>query len=131
MQPTPSDATRNEIEAAVENWRSIRAERLAAEKIADAIKSKELELKDFIIAAMTTQRYEGIVREGRQTYVRTSQVPMASDRLQFENYIRETGALELLQFRPASGALKERLESGIEVPGIVWVDVFDLGDKRA
>lgn len=128
---SPNEATRQEIEQAVAEWRAVRAERIAAEKAAEQIKSKELELKDFIVAAMTSQRYEGVVKEGRMTYVRQSQVPMASDRLSFENYILQTQDLSLLQFRPAVGAIRERLEAGVEVPGIVMVDTFDLGDRKA
>lgn len=128
---SPNEATRQEIEQAVAEWRAVRAERIAAEKVAEQIKSKELELKDFIVAAMTSQRYEGIVKEGRMTYVRQSQVPMTSDRLSFENYILQTQDLSLLQFRPAVGAIRERLEAGVEVPGIVMVDTFDLGDRKA
>ena len=128
---SPNEATRQEIEQAVAEWRAVRAERLAAEKVAEQIKSRELDLKDFIVAAMTSQHYEGIVKEGRMTYVRQSQVPMASDRLSFENYILQTQDLSLLQFRPAVGAIRERLEAGVEVPGIVMVDTFDLGDRKA
>jgi len=131
MNITPADATRLQIEGAVSEWRALRAERLAAEKVAAAIKDQELAVKDFIVAAMTSQHYEGIVRDGRMTYVRTSQVPMASDRQAFEQYILEQQDLSLLQFRPAVGAIKERLEAGVDVPGIVMMDTFDLGDRKA
>lgn len=127
----PMEATRVEIEGAVAQWRAVRAERLAAEKVANAIKEQELALKDFIVAAMMSQHYEGIVKEGRMTYVRQSEVPMANDRLAFEQYILQTQDLSLLQFRPAVGAIRERLEAGVEVPGIVMVDTFDLGDRKA
>lgn len=131
MYTTPDDATRNEIEAAVKEWREVRAERLHAEKVAAAIKTRETFLKEFIVAAMTTQKYEGIVRDGRMTYVRTNQVPSATDRAAFEQYILETRDLSLLQFRPSVGAIKERLDAGVNVPGIEMIDTFDLGDRKA
>lgn len=127
----PSDATRVEIEGAVAQWRALRAERLAAEKVAAEIKTAETAYKDFIVAAMRSQHYEGIVKEGRMTYVRTSQVPTANDRQAFEAYILETRDLSLLQFRPSVGAIKERLEAGVNVPGIEMLDTFDLGDRKA
>jgi len=127
----PAEATREQIEGAVAEWRAVRAQRLAVEKEADAIKRCETDLKNFIVLAMQSQAYEGIVKDGRMTYVRTSQVPTASDRGAFEKYILDTGDLSLLQFRPAVGAIREQMDNGVEVPGIVMMDTFDLGDRKA
>lgn len=131
MFPDQTEATREEINAAVTQWRAVRTERLALEKEANKVRERETALKDFIIGAMQAQKYEGTICEGRQTYVRTTEVPNAEDRLLFSNYILMNGALELLQFRPAVGALKELRDAGVEVPGIAWVEVYDLGDKQA
>jgi len=131
MNTAPDEATRLEIEGAVAEWRQVRAERLAAEKVAAKIKERETELKEFLVAAMTSQAYEGVVRDGRLTYVRESEVPTASDRLALEKYILETGQLDLLQFRVAVGAVRERQAAGVEVPGIEMVTVYDLGDRKA
>lgn len=128
---SPNEATRQEIEQAVTEWRAVRAERLAAEKVADAIKQQETRLKDFIVASMLAQRYEGIIIGERQTYVRTTEVPFAADRLAFENHILETKDLSLLQFRPAVGAIREHLLAGETIPGIELVETYDLGDKKA
>jgi hypothetical protein len=131
MQPTPSEATRSEIEQAVTEWRAVRAERLAAEKVADAIKQRETQLKEFFVQAMLSQKYEGVVINERQTYVRTTEVPFAADRLAFEAYILETKDLSLLQFRPAVGAIREHMLAGETIPGIELVETYDLGDKKA
>ena len=127
----PMEATRVEIEAAVAQWRALRAERLAAEKVAAEIKVAETHYKDFIVAAMRDQHYEGIVKDGRMTYVRTSQVPSATNRQEFEEYILEQRDLSLVQFRPAVGAIKERWEAGVSVPGIEMLDTYELGDRKA
>ena len=131
LNTIPSDATRNEIEGAVAQWRALRAERLVAEKVAEEIKKAENAYKDFIVAAMRDQHYEGIVKDGRMTYVRTTQVPSATNRQEFENYILEQRDLSLLQFRPAVGAIKERLEAGGSVPGIEMLETYELGDRKA
>jgi hypothetical protein len=131
MQPTPSEATRSEIEQAVTEWRAVRAERLAAEKVADAIKQRETQLKEFVVQAMLSQKYEGVVNNERQRYVRTTEVPFAADRLAFEAYILETKDLSLLQFRPAVGAIREHMLAGETIPGIELVETYDLGDKKA
>ncbi len=129
--PSAADATRQEIEQAVRLWRVRREERLAAEKVAAKIKVEETHLKEFIVSAMLSQAYEGTVVNDRLTYVRTTQVAVAEDRQAFENYILETKDLSLLQFRPAVGAIKEHIANGETIPGITWVDTYDLGDKKA
>ena len=127
----PMEATRVEIEAAVAQWRALRAERLAAEKVAAEIKVAETHYKDFIVAAMRDQHYEGIVKDGRMTYVRTSQVPTAHNRQEFEQYILATQDLSLLQFRPAVGAIREQMDAGVVIPGIELIETYELGDRKA
>ena len=131
MNIQPEEATREQIEDAIAEWRGARELRLSIEKEAAAVRATETTLKDFIVAAMRSQVYEAVVKGGRQTYVRTTQVPVAEDRQAFEAYILAEGDLSLLQFRPAVGAIKERLEAGVSVPGITMLDTYDLGDKKA
>lgn len=127
----PMEATRAEIEGAVAQWRALRAERLAAEKVAAEIKTAETHYKDFIVAAMRDQHYEGIVKDGRMTYVRTGQTPIANNRQEFENYILEQRDLSLLQFRPAVGAIREQMDAGVVIPGIELIETYELGDRKA
>ena len=131
MLPVAADASRQEIESAVRLWREVREKRLAAEKVAAKIKSEETHLKEFIVSAMLSQAYEGTVVNERLTYVRVTPQPVADDRQAFEQYILDTKDLSLLQFRPAVGALKEHIANGETIPGITWVDTYDLGDKKA
>jgi len=129
--PVAADASRQEIESAVRLWREVREKRLAAEKVAAKIKSEETHLKEFIVSAMLSQAYEGTVVNERLTYVRVTPQPVADDRQAFEQYILDTKDLSLLQFRPAVGALREHIANGETIPGITWVDTYDLGDKKA
>lgn len=129
--PNPAEATRDEINASVVEWRDQREKRLAAEKVAAKLKEREDELKNFLISAMTTQAYEGVVIGGRGTGVRTSEVPVCDDRAAFDQYVLETKDLSLLQFRLAAGAIAERIEAGITIPGIAYVDKYDLYDRKA
>jgi hypothetical protein len=129
--PAANEATRQEIEAAVRLWRVRRQDRLDAEKVAAKIKAEETHLKEFIVSAMLSQSYEGTVVNDRLTYVRVTPQPVADDRQAFEQYILDTKDLSLLQFRPAVGALKEHIANGEIIPGITWVDTYDLGDKKA
>ena len=131
MNTEPEAASREEVEQAVKVWRETRALRLEQEKVADETKKLETSAKDFIISAMIAQKWEGIVIGDRLTKVSTKTVPTVEDRQALCDYIIENKALDLLQFRLATGALKERAEAGVVVPGIGSVDVYDLSDKKA
>lgn len=129
--PDPKEATRQEVTEAVRQWRELRAERLAIEKQAEKVKEKELKLKNFLILSMNSQAYEGIVEGGRITGVRTTEVPTCNDRAALDKFILETGSLDILQFRLSSTAIKDRADKGVEVPGIEYIDVYDLFDRKA
>ena len=129
--PDPQEATRDDVTQSVIKWRELRAKRLEVEKEAEKIKQQELAHKNFVIASMLAQRYEGIVEGGRVTGVNTKEVPTCADRAAFDKFVLETGSLDLLQFRLSTGAINDRFEKGIEVPGIEFIDTYDLYDRKA
>ncbi len=127
----PEEAPRDVVERAITEWREIREARLAQDKIADGLKKEETQLKDFIIEAMRSQCYEGVVVGNRITQVRVKPVPTVADRATLESFIYDNKALELLQFRVSSAAIAERVEAGQTIPGIEYIDSFDLSDKKS
>ncbi len=129
--PAPIDATREQINAAVTEWREQREKRLAAEKVAAKLKEREDQLKEFLIAAMLEQKYEGTTVGGRNTGLRTTEVPICEDRAAFDQYVLDNRDLSLLQFRLATTAINERIEAGITLPGIAFIDKYDLYDRKA
>ena len=129
--PDPMEASRADVTDSVKAWRELRAKRLEVEKEAEKIKQQELAHKNFVIAAMLGQKYEGIVEGGRVTGVNTKEVPTCADREAFDKFVLSTGSLDLLQFRLATGAINARFEAGIEVPGIEFIDTYDLYDRKA
>ena len=127
----PAEATRKQVEGAITAWRAIREERMVAEKVADEIKKREMELKRWIMAVLHEQAIEGIVINDRLTGLTEKEVPEVMDKVSFLEYIRTTGELDLLQFRPAVGAIKDRVDNGVTVPGIGLTKVYDLTDRKA
>jgi hypothetical protein len=127
----PEEATRSQLEEAVTQWRNTREVRLAVEKEAALLKKEEDEIKNFIIAVSRAQKYEAVVIGGRMTSVTTKEQAICEDRPAFCKYILDNDALDLLQFRVSESAIKERVEAGIEVPGIGYIDVYQLSDKKA
>lgn len=127
----PTVATREEVTAAVGEWRRLREERLAADKIAEALKKEENVQKQFILSALIAQKYEGIVLDGRITGVSDKDQPVVKDRQAFEEYILRNKALHLLQFRISTAAVRELKDNDISVPGVDFETIHDLFDRKA
>jgi len=127
----PHEATRQEIDAATVAWREARAARLEADKAAASLKEVEDLYKTFVVEALRAQEIEGVLIDGRLTSLASKTQPIVEDRALVENFILEHRALELLQFRLSSAAVKERRGAGEEIPGIGDMVTYDLSDKKS
>lgn len=127
----PEEATRPQTEAIIAAWRAKRAERLEADKVAEELRKQETAFKQWLIQVFLKQQYEGIVLGGRVTGAAKKIVPTVEDRAQFSQYILDTGALDLLQFRISTSAIAERESEGVAIPGLGHMEVFDLYDRKA
>lgn len=127
----PAEAPRDVVEKAIVEWRAAREERLAADKIATKLKSKESALMGFVLEAFKEQEFEGMLIGGRVTGLSKQPQAVVTDRHAYLEYMLQTGATELLQFRPSTAAIDERTEAGIEVPGTEYIDTFSLFDRKA
>lgn len=128
---SPEQASRESVTQAVAAWRAARAKRLEIDKLAAQAKEAEVALKNWLLEAMRSQAYEGIVTGGRITALVEKQQPVVEDKTAFVDYILTSGAIELLQFRLSTTAINERAEHGIAVPGIGFAPVFELSDRKA
>lgn len=125
------EVPRKLLEEAVMGWRESRAKRLELERQAREVQSTETLLKSWVVEVFRAQEHEGCVIGGRITGLITNTVPAVADKEAFLNYIRETGELDLLQFQVMKSAVEARKEDGVEVPGIEFIDVYNLSDKNA
>jgi hypothetical protein len=128
---TPDEAEREVVEKAIVMWRERRAERLEAERQARVLKNDEDKLKSFLIEAFKQQKLEGMIIDGRSTGLSTKTQPSVADKEAFLAYIKETGQLDLLQFRLATGAVQERWNNEVEVPGVEEIELYDLFDRKS
>lgn len=126
----PSEAPRDLVETLIVRWREVRQARLDAEKVAQKLQSKETALKSYLLETFHEQRLEGMLIGGRSTGLSSKNVPIVSDKEKLLSYIRETGELDLLQFRLSNKAVDERFENGIQVPGTEYKEVYDLFDRK-
>lgn len=127
----PMEADRKTLEEAVSTWREVREKRLELQRLTDSMQSFETGFKSWIIEVLRQQEHEGIVRDSRITALSEKDQAVVEDKEAFLNHIKETGELDLLQFRLATGAVDARKKEGIFVPGTSYIKVYDLSDKKA
>lgn len=96
----------------------LRQKRLEAQKGVDAIAEDETALRDHIIETLPKSQASGVAGKVARVTVVTKDVPQVKDWTKFYAYVAKTKQFDLLQRRLAEGALKERSEAGIKVPGI-------------
>ena len=128
--PPIEEAKREEVEAAIKEWREHNARRLEAERAARAVKKVEDVYKSFLLEVFKVQKLEGMIIDGRSTGLSTKKGLVVSDKEAFLAYIKQEQALDLLQFRMAEGAVKERMAEGIQVPGTEEAEFYDLFDRK-
>lgn len=124
------EAEREQIEAAVAQWRALRTERLAQEKVVAKLKEEELATKTWILDTMKAQQHEGVIIGGRVTGPSKREVHTVVDKEALINYIYEHSAIDLLQFRLSESAVNVREGDGLVVPGVDTVEVYDLFDRK-
>jgi hypothetical protein len=127
----PVSAPRDLYEVTVSKWREMRAKRLELNRLMEAAQKQETLLKSYAIEVFRAQKLEGVMIDGRITSLNTKNVATVSDKEALVNFIRETGDISLLQFRLATGTVDEYVENDLKVPGVEFIDVYDLSDKKA
>jgi hypothetical protein len=115
----------------INQYISVRAQRLA--KDAEAMEIKEFEdvLKGAIIGKYKEQGIKTLGAANGIVKMTTLIEPVAQDWPPIWAYIRETGQFDLLHKRLANLAVKERWEAGIELPGVGRAEVFKLSVSGA
>lgn len=97
---------------------SLRQERLAAQKVVDALEEKEKALREHIINTLPKSEATGAAGKLARVTVVTKDVPQVKDWEKFYAYVKRHNAWDLMQRRLATAAVTERWEAGKEVPGV-------------
>lgn len=108
-----------------------RSDRLAADKIAEALKSEENKLKAVIIAEMEENDLASI---GGKSCVINRSVrtrAIASDWPAVHAYIREHDAFDLLHKRLTDSAVMLRKDDGVDVPGVSIMEYSHITFAKA
>lgn len=95
----------------------LREQRLAAQRVADALEAQEKDLKEHIINNLPKSD-TGAAGKHHRVQVVTKDVPRVDDWEKFYGYVKRFGAFDLLQRRLNVKAYEERLEDGKKVAGV-------------
>jgi len=107
-----------QLPAMVDQYQKTRANRLAKEKEAKAIKETETEELNLILESLRESETEAI---GGTTHLAKRVVkdePIAEDWEKIHEYIQATGEFDLLHRRLTDTAVKARWDDGVEIPGV-------------
>jgi hypothetical protein len=119
-----------ELSMHVDGFIQIRAERLAADKVAATLKSEENYLQELILAEMISTDMNAVGGSEKLVKRQKSEGVVVDDWDAVFNYILNTGNTHLLQKRIAVSNYKELLEEGDEVDGIHTIELNKLSVSK-
>lgn len=123
--------TAKELADLADQWVSTQQKRLAADKVAKALKADEDACSARLIREFREQKLTGIggklVRVGMDP--NPDNVPVISDWQKYYAYIKDNDAWEMLERRPGKLACRERWEAGEIIPGCDKFPVYKLSKQ--
>jgi hypothetical protein len=125
------DTISSQLPDLVNQYISVRAQRLAKDAEVKEIKEFEEVLKDAIISKYREQGLKALGASNGVVKMSILIEPVAQDWIPVWEYIKETGAFDLLHKRLTNTAVKERWEAGVEIPGVGRVEVYKLSVSGA
>ena len=96
----------------------LRQERLAAQKVVDALEEEEKALREHIINTLPKSEATGAAGKLARVTVVTKDIPQVKDWEKFYAYVKKNNEWDLMQRRLAATAVTERWGAGKEVPGV-------------
>jgi hypothetical protein len=110
----------------INQYISVRAQRLVLDKEAATLKESEEELKKTIISKFREGDIQAMGADNGLVKMTTLDEPKCTDWSATYEHIRETGSFELLHRRLANLAVRERWEAGEEIPGVIHTTLYKL-----
>ena len=115
----------------VDNYISLRAQRLALDKEAASLKETEDDIYKVIVSKMREEGMTAMGAKNGMVKLKESEEPVPTDWPALYDYIKETGHFEFLHKRIATLAIKEHWEAGEDIPGVGTTTVFKLSVSKS
>lgn len=104
--------------AAVDLYAQVRELRLSMQKAVDTVKERETEIYKHMLAVLSESVDTGATGQNYRVQLVNKVSLSVTDWTQLHDYIRQTGAFELLSRRLSEPAARDMLDAGIALPGI-------------
>lgn len=104
----------------------LRAKRLAAQKLVDAIEEEEKALKEHLINNLPKSEASGVAGKTARVTVTTKHVPQVEDWDLFYKHVKKTGDFDLFQRSISKAAVEARWEANKKVPGVKAFNAVSL-----
>jgi hypothetical protein len=123
--------TPQQLGVLADEYKKVRDDRLAADKVVKALASKEQEMCALLVQQMRLQEITSVGGKVATVSipVEPDYVPAVTDWSAYWQYAKENDAPEMFERRPGKAACKERWEAGIVVPGVDKFPLFKLTIK--
>lgn len=108
----------------------LRAKRLVAQAAADKIKVNEELLKTHIINTLPKSEVTGVAGRFARVSISPKDVPQVEDWPLFYEYLLKSGEFDLLQRRLSDGAVKDRWDDGVVIPGVKKFRVITVSSTK-
>lgn len=120
--------TTKELGKRADAYATLKAQRLAADKVAAALKAEESKAKAFLMETMLAQEITAIGGSVIRLELDSEAVqePVVEDWTKLYKYIQKTGDFSLLEKRIGKAAVKEQWENGKKLPGVGSFPVWKL-----
>lgn len=109
---------------------TLRAKRLAAQKLVDEIEKEEKALKSHIIDTLPKSEASGAAGKLARVTVVVKTVPQVTDWDAFYKYVKKNNAFEMMQRRLSDAAIQERWDAGKKVAGVGHLQVVSLSINK-
>ena len=119
----------SDLAEGIRKWRKLRTQRIELDHQLDALKKDEAAARNYIISELRGKK--GVVVEGRETGVTTESRPFIENEDVFKEHVLAARALDLLQMNLAIRRFAALQQEGRSIPGVGYLDKFDLYDRKA
>lgn len=123
--------TAGELAALADKWFAKRADRLAADKVAAALKAEESAFEATLIDQMLKSKMSAVGGASVVTYLpEPKDEPAVQDWPAYWEYVLSMRDSSLIERRVGRAAVKERWAAGELIPGVVKFPVYRLSRSK-
>lgn len=124
--PAKGDELPKSIGRCADLYNDTRALRLAMEKETNAVKERESEIREHIIANLSKTEDTGAAGLRYRAQIVMKDVPRAADWAAIHKFIKDNNRFDLLQKRLGEKAVADMWEAGEDIPGVEHMHIPEV-----